>query len=306
MTYSWESWGPINYHISSPLRGLKNEMFFLNPTGIPPGKSQINISHSWINIWNYKKDYFKIDMEVLSSDVMISTGLKNNQVIHVNLPFYYISGGALDSTIEKFHSSIGITNANREVSPHNDIAYWIKDRQGNEFSVSRKYLRGLDMGHANIIYQKIHGLGSPLRKSFAVNIKAPVSPAEKLFESWRTDVTVSYTWTYRTGKNINHLTFGVTDFGSDTLDNIKLRDLNKSLFYAIEIPLGNNKRKIIQLLINEKLTDDIPKFDRPTYIVNWGYKIKRRNTIFTFSIIENILQFDNSPDIGFFAGRSFQ
>ena len=300
-----EVFGPINYHISSPVRGLKNELFKIYPQQIEKGSVFFETSYSWINIWNYKKDFFLIDMEVLSVDYFISHAISQKELVSVNIPVYYISGGHLDSAIEKFHNSLGLTNANREQFSRNKVNYEIKDTKGNIFSIPSEKLEGYDMGNLNLIYQKSMCDNSNLTKAFGINFKIPVSPMNEVFETIekkKTDLTLSYSWTLKKKKENHHLQIANTIFGKNSLGDIKIERTNATVFYAYEKKVRKNFHVLYQFQIDEKISKYVPEFDKPTHIMNFGFKYKEKNRVYTFSIIENMIVHDNSPDIGFFFG----
>jgi hypothetical protein len=298
-------WGPIYYHISSPLRGLKNEMIPMTPFPMKEKDFSYRISYSWANIWNYKKDYFMIDLEVFSIDHMISIGLKNDYILNINLPLYYISGGVLDSEIEHFHSSLGITNANREIQPRDSMRYWVKDIYGNNFEIPEHDLRGLERGNINIILQKNIFTNPSLPRGIFINFQLPTNNLSNTLNVKKGDITLSYAWIFNTGHKYHYLNLGLTKFRENFLGPISFKKYNTSLSYTAETVLNHRKHAFFQLQINRKITDDVPEFDKSTYIVNYGWKWKKGRNIFTFSFIENILNFDNSPDVGFYFSREF-
>ncbi len=299
-------WGPINYHISSPMRGMKNELQNFVPFTLPRKSTTLTISDSIVNIWNYNPKYFIIDMEILSHELLFNHGISKTETISINIPFYYIGGGFLDSTIEHFHNLLGITNANREIRPKDSLIASMSDINGNSYKMDQNELEGLKTGNINLIYQKNLFQNINSSRSLFINLKIPTSDF-LMDEKDDYDVTVSYSFSQKNSSNIfQYFILGMTSFANPNLGPIPLKKYTTSFLYALERPMSKTIRSIIQLQINQKITDVVPKFNENTYILNWGWKIKRKNRIFTFSIIENLLKFDNSPDFGLYFSRSFR
>ncbi|MCK9224830.1 MAG: DUF3187 family protein [Candidatus Muirbacterium halophilum] len=298
-------WGPIHYHISSPLRGLKNNLIPMTPFPMKAGDYKYRTSYSWINVWNYKKDYFMIDLEVLSMDHMLSIGFKNDYVVNINFPLYYLNGGILDREIENFHSALGITNANREIQPRNSMKYWVKDIYGNVFETTKKELQGLDRGNINIILQKNIYSNPKLPRGFFLNFQLPTKTLSETLNVKKGDITVSYAWVFNTGQKFHYINVGLTKFRENFLGPIHFEKYNAGIFYTVETVLNSKKHAFFQLQFSQKITKDVPEFDKSTYIVNYGWKWKNGRNVFTFSFMENILNFDNSPDVGFYFSREF-
>ena len=299
-------WGPINYHISSPMRGMKNELQNFVPFTLPDKKTTLTISDSLVNIWNYHPNNFIIDMELLAHEFLLNHGLSSDETISLSLPFYYIDGGFLDSTIEKTHDLLGISNAYRDVRPKDSLLAHMTEINGNTFSMNEDKLGGLKTGNVNLIYQKNFYQDTNTSRSIFFNVKIPTTDF-LMDKKDDYDMTISYSMSRKTQNTFYHYFIaGITIFANPNLGPIPLRKNIFSFFYALERPLTENVRSIIQLQINQKVTDVVPKFDENTYILNWGWKIRRKNTILTFSIIENLLKFYNSPDFGFYFSRSYR
>jgi hypothetical protein len=78
-----------------------------------------------------------------------------------------------------------------------------------------------------------------------------------------------------------------------------------ALLTTIEYPWTDRFSIILQQLINTGAAEDFYQFSESTYELTLGLKAEfLTNTFFEFGLIENLWNFDNSPDLGLHFGLS--
>ncbi|MCB1137235.1 MAG: DUF3187 family protein [Leptospiraceae bacterium] len=83
------------------------------------GEARIQFSAGWMNVWSIQSDRFILDGEEIRLNASMSYGLTDRFRIGVSAPYIIQGGGIFDHTIERFHSSFGITQGQRDRFPRN-------------------------------------------------------------------------------------------------------------------------------------------------------------------------------------------
>ncbi|MEQ8352068.1 MAG: DUF3187 family protein [Leptospiraceae bacterium] len=94
------------------------------PRGDEPwvqGDWQIVIAANWMNVWSIQSDRFILDGEEVSLNAGLAYGLSDRIRIGVVAPYVIQGGGILDESIERFHSSIGVTQGQRDRFPRDQM-----------------------------------------------------------------------------------------------------------------------------------------------------------------------------------------
>ena len=94
------------------------------PRGDEPwvrGDWQMVLAANWMNVWSIQSDRFILDGEEVSLNAGLAYGLSDRIRIGLVAPYIIQGGGVLDSTIERFHSSIGVTQGQRDRFPRNRL-----------------------------------------------------------------------------------------------------------------------------------------------------------------------------------------
>ena len=78
-----------------------------------------------------------------------------------------------------------------------------------------------------------------------------------------------------------------------------------SALTALEVPLSNRYSILAQYLFNTGSAEDFYEFSESTHEVTLGARGEVfRNTVFEFGLMENLLHYDNSADLGIHFGVS--
>ncbi|MBI38804.1 MAG: hypothetical protein CMF59_04335 [Leptospiraceae bacterium] len=94
------------------------------PRGDEPwvrGDWQMVLAANWMNVWSIQSDRFILDGEEISLNAGLAYGLSDRIRIGLVAPYIVQGGGVLDSSIERFHSSIGVTQGQRDQFPRNRL-----------------------------------------------------------------------------------------------------------------------------------------------------------------------------------------
>jgi hypothetical protein len=92
-------------------------------------------------------------------------------------------------------------------------------------------------------------------------------------------------------------------FGTEHLAGIELRPTQYSGLGALEWRFDSNMSLLLQYLVSQGVAKDLGDFSQTSNEITLGFKWElAERTVFEFGLIENIINFNNSPDFGLHAG----
>ncbi len=241
---------------------------------------------------------FYIDGEFQFLELVAHYGITDRLDIGFAVTHLDFSGGYLDGTIFDFHDQFGYGQQGRNFVADEQFQIVIgQDGQG---------LTLLDgppsggFGDPSLFFR--YFLGQRGRWSFSLGggIKVPVAD-ERFLSSGNWDLGL--TWTAQASWKKNALFFNLAaveagEFEDQGVDPPILPSLNVSWIRAF----GKNRqnRVFLQLLVAEHAFSDLFDSDLSELELQFtlGFKRATRAGVFGFGLTENILAYDNTPDIG--------
>jgi hypothetical protein len=96
-------------------------------------------------------------------------------------------------------------------------------------------------------------------------------------------------------------------FGRESYFGLKLRTTQWSALAALELNVISDFSVIGQLLVTSGGIDGLKHLSDPCYEVTAGFKWEfLKGMILDFAIVENVINFENSPDFGIHGGLTFR
>ena len=121
------------------------------------------------------------------------------------------------------------------------------------------------------------------------------------------DVGVSVSVSRRFGDCYGYISLGHAWFGNETFRGLDIRSNQVSGLGAIEWRYRPRRSVIIQYLVSEGVAENRSPFSLPSHEITLGWKGELRSkVVLEFGVIENLINFDNSPDVGFHGGVSYR
>lgn len=301
---SEQPFGFIENRSQSPLQQLRFGPIHHLPWILPNNSYSFSLRHNWTNMWLDKADAYHIDAEIHELNARYRVGLGHGFEIGAEFPMRYVSGGMLDGMIESFHRSFGIGNAGRDSYPRDDFAFMVKNGVGEGgWSEMETEPTGWKLGNATVALSADLGRFIPERFMGVITfeIKLPTGARIEFFGRQKIDLSLSLSTATRTGPLHWYLSSAVTYFGDDEMIDIELRRWHFSNLIGLEYTAGNGAYAwTVQLLAENGVARDFYKFSDASYEMMFGHKrhLSERLTL-EVGFIENVLAFDNSPDVGF-------
>lgn len=250
-------------------------------------------------------DAFYFDGSIAVLNLTFHYGLSERLAFYGILPVHHYHGGSLDGAIENFHESAGFSDFGRPL-----VA---RDRFQAYFKVGDRELLMAEQPRNTGLADPVIGVRSRGWKWHAWDVvleaalKLPWGADDALFSSGHIDIgtqlSLQRTWD-RHGLyfSFNHVLFR----GSDDFGNAVHRQI-PGLTAAWETRLGDATTGIVQVSAARSVfrsgTD--PELSAHQYQVSAGLRHRRGNVYYTFALTENVINFQNTPDIGFHFGMAF-
>jgi hypothetical protein len=255
---------------------------------------------AWTNTWVDKKTY-TLDYEMLDTYVALSYAFNKR----FELGFFFENrsffGGYMDSTIENFHDWFGIGQSGRDGANHNQSRVILRDDQGNiltDFGADKFENNGLGFVAQYVIHP-----GTTLWPAICVNgqlryaLKEPdiimdnnepldtyigIGLSKRLSEKWHT-----------------HSNMGYTHYGQTEFENMELESNALSGMLAIAYDWTTNFSLLAQYLFHEGVINNFGKLSNYSHEIVLGFKwMTDHGSMVEAGVIENIIDTDNSPDVG--------
>ncbi len=306
-------------HIEIPPLGpslvFRETPAFLHSPAQAPGGVRLNVALNWLNYWllavqsdipyepgadpetfPFRYGSFLVDMEVLSATLRAEWQVSGRWRLDAALPVYAVGGGVLDGFIEGFHNAFSIDNHHREWRPRDRAGIFYIRRDGTLLRMEGGDLEGGHWGNAvaGAAFSLWDGRTSA---SLRLSVKAPTASLE-FFGSNGWDGSLQWTWAWCRGVVCGYHAAGYTRHGSPGDGEMDLVMDRLSLMSAFEMRLSPRNSLLLQALWTTPYAD-YPAIDDPVFEVTLGLKKRLRNAILEAAFIENLLFYDNSPDIGF-------
>lgn len=247
-------------------------------------------------------DAFYFDGSISVLNLSWHYGISDDVAIYGVLPVHRYHGGSLDSTIESFHDKAGFSDFGRDLVARDQFQGFFKVGESETVlaeaprgtGIADPVLgirhRGLQLGAWDVVLE--------------LAAKLPVGADDPLFSSGHTDIGAQFSlqrqWQdHGVYLSASYVHFGGSkDFGASVNRNIP------SITLAWETRVGHSTSAILQATAARSVFagDTDPELSANQYQVSAGVRHVSGAMHYTFAITENLVNFNNTPDIGFHIG----
>ncbi len=307
--------GPLEIAPLGPSLFFRETPAFLFPPPQAPGELRSAVTLNWLNYWllnveaevpftpgddpaTFPFEYgtFLVDMEALSLTPRLEWQAGRRVRLDVALPVVALGGGILDGLIEEFHAFLSVSNHLRELRPRGETGVTYVLRDGTVVAIEGDDLRGLHLGNA------VAGLTVPLWQGESpANVRLAVSaPTASLdfLDTGGWDTTLQWTWSWCATTLCGYHGAGITHYGAEGDGFVELYSDRLSLMSAVEWRLSGRTSVLVQGLLGSPYAD-YPAIEEPVVELTFGFKKRLGEGVLEVGFVENLLFYDNSPDIGF-------
>ncbi len=301
--------GPLTLRAHSPATILRLSPTPEVPTLAAPGTWRIAELVSWTNYFDYDPERYIVDAEAVRFATRVAYGAGERLELGLELPFSHRGGGVLDATIERFHRAFSLSNGQRETQPRNQYRVWIKGSEGRPDFELRDGQAG--WGTEDLIasarFCLLEECGASESLIATVLVKLPSVRAPTLYSTGGLDTGASLSAAKGIGRFTWYGMAAVMRYGQTSEIPLTLNRWQYSAFAAAEYSLSPQTSLLLQLLATSPTAKGFGDFGRWSLEAAFGLKRRLWQTWFVeFGILENLLIYDNSPDVGLHLGLTWR
>lgn len=308
--FSNVGYGPLALYAQSPFQSLRLAMRPRTPSTLGRGQLQLRGTATWVNVWNVdefdlpeeEREFF-LDTEMLQVALSLAYGITDTVEIEGELQDRSRFGGTMDGFIEGFHNVFGIDQSGRDQHPRDSFDVQLRP-EGQPAVLLDDDDRGSYTRSVQATIQHNVTCGTARLPAFSYSFTAR-------YDTLDVDLTGGNPWDFgasvaasrRFGKVYLYATLGYGVFGRSTFRGIELEDSQFSWMLAVEWRFAARLSLLVQYLWTEGVIEDFGPFSAASNEITLGLKweVHRKGTL-EVGLIENIIEFDNSPDFGFHVG----
>ncbi len=301
--------GPLTLRAHSPATILRLSPTPEAPSLAAPGSWRVAELVSWTNYFDYDPERYIIDAEAVRFATRIAYGASHRLELGLELPFSHRGGGVLDATIERFHRAFSLSNGQRETQPRNQYRVWIKGSNGRPDFELRDENAG--WGAEDLIASARFCLLGECKASASLvataMVKLPSVRTPTLYTTGGLDVGGSLSAAKGIGRTTFYGMAAAMRYGETSEIPLALNRWQYSAFAGVEYSLSPRTSLLLQLLGTSPTADGFGDFGRWSLEAALGFKRRLWQRWFVeFGIIENLLIYDNSPDVGVHLGLTWR
>jgi len=308
--FSHVGYGPLSVVAQSAFQSLRLGMQPRTPSTLGKGQYEIQAFSTWSNFWAVDGDvsspdkrYF-LDYETLQTTLGFAYGISDKLELEVEYQGRSRFGGQLDGLSEGFHDLFGIDQNGRDEVEHGLFRLDLDPGDGRGPVSLDRSDRGAFSRTLGIAFQ--HNLTCGSRRlpaiSYSVELRHDLRNRD-LRGGNDLDVGVSVSASRRIRRFYFYGSLGNAWFGNDDFRGLELRDTQWSAMLAVEWRFWARASLLLHWLGTAGLVDDFDPFDKRADEFTLGIKTELRDRgVLEIGLIENLISFDNTPDVGYHIG----
>lgn len=295
--------GPLTIRSLSPAQSLRLSPIPRSPYGLPEGQTELQFNIAVASVYSSQEGLFVLDYHFTDTRFAINQGFTNNWSAEVSINERRIVNAHLDQLTLEFHDLFGIDQNGREAA--------VKD--GTNIQISEY---GIDLGNEvrgqtsqtiGISVQKVLADKSIGWPAIAVNFNMSYEMLhDGLIEHGAFDYGVQFSIAQKKSNGYAYGNLSYTEFGSDDVLGLPLIDHQFSGMFGYEFNMDRDEAFLLQYLFSEGVVDDMGELSEYSHEIHIGYKWRTESYLFEAGLVENIVNFENSPDVAFTFGVTYK
>ena len=284
----------------SPGYILRPSSLFVLSAFRPRGSSRLDFDLHWANVWAYEPGEYRIDGEWWRGCARFTYTPGDRLAAGLALPIIGRTGGFADGAIEGFHQVFGFGTAHRDEFPRNHTETSVRLNGENKVLNA-----GDSWGLGDVTFFLASRLSDGDALLPALSLQGELSLPTGDSEAWRGLGTIAAGLSLMASKRLGRspfLFFGGLSLQYTPTDDITGIEMHREVWAALaglECRLTPSFSLLAQYLGSSPIAKDFFAFSEPCHEVSAGFKWRLRpTTTVEFGVVENILIFDNSADIG--------
>ncbi len=296
--------GPILMRAESPLAILRFSPTPEPPVTLDPGQWQVEMLTSWCNYFDVDPALYTIDAESLRFSLHAAYGFAPRFDVKVALPVAYRGGGILDRFITDFEGLLKVPNEARKQAPRNRYLILIRGQNGQTYERSGGDAGwGIEDATVSVRYQLAEGTATKPAITLSGGVKVPTGRQASLYSSGGYDLAAGVSLGQRLGRFNLYASAFAMHYATTELVGVRLTSTQNSLFAGLEFRKSARTSWVLQGLRTSPGAEHFGGLSRNSYELTLGFKhVLGPHLLLEASLLENLIIFDNSPDVGFHVG----
>jgi len=296
----WEgTLGPLNIRSMAPGQALRLAPLPRSPYGLPAGENELQLHIAAASIYLSSPDIYLVDFNFTDTRIAINHGFDNGWSAELSFNDRRIQNLYLDEIVVAFHDALGIEQNGRDENI-NQTRINIPQYSANFGSE----LEGAFSQTLGLSIQKILIDKTIEWPALALIFNSSIETLSNgMIEKGSVDYGLQLTLAQKKSSGYLFANMSYTRFGSDkTLNVIPLAEDQFSGMLGYEFYVDTNEAFIVQYLFSEGVIVDLGALEDISHEIHLGYKWRTKQNIFEVGLVENIVNFDNGPDVAFTFG----
>jgi hypothetical protein len=273
------------------------------PSSLPAGVVELHVSEDWARVLSVRDEWL-LDYDVLRSNLDLSVGLMDRLRLDFDYETATRTTGYLDTFIIGFHRTFNLSIGNRRQYANHPQRIEIHPRDGSPPVIidehdPQPYQQSL---LASTQYALVEGDDQLPVISASLSLRRMLAPGDLTLGS-PVDVGMSVSMAKSVGPLNTYLGASVAWFGNQDLSGLRLRPLLWSGVFGLEFRWYDWMSVTGQYLVTSGGVDSLGDLSRPSHEITAGFKWDLGGgALLEFAILENVINFFNSPDFGVHLG----
>lgn len=291
--------GPLSIRSMAPGQALRLAPLPRSPYGLPEGQTELQLNIAGASIYLQAADLYLIDFNFTDTRIAANHGFANGWSAELSFNDRRIVNLYFDEIVVAFHDALGIEQNGRDENINESHVRIL------EHSVSlNKELNGIFSQSIGLMVQKVIIDKSVEWPALAVITNMSLETrSDGMIERNSVDYGVQLSLAQKKSNGYWYTNLSYTKFGSDTtLGTVPLAEQQWSGMLGYEFTRNENRAFIIQYLFSEGVVERLGALAKVSHEIHLGYKWRIKNNLFEVGMVENIINFDNGPDVAFTFG----
>jgi uncharacterized protein DUF3187 len=291
--------GPLNIRSLSPGQALRLAPLPRSPYGLPAGETEIQFHIAAASVFLEVPDVYLIDFNFTDTRLAFNRGFDNGWSAEFSFNDRRIQNLYLDKVVEAFHDALGIAQNGRDINL-NETRIIIPQYSANFSSeLDGAFSQTLGLSIQKVLIDK-----SVKWPAVAININTSLETLKNgMIEKGAFDYGLQLSLAQKKTSGYLFSNISYTHFGSNkTLNLVPLEKTQLTGMLGYEFTVTKDEAFIMQYLFSEGVIKNIQGLDDMSHEIHFGYKWRTEQNIIEVGLVENIVNFDNGPDVAFTFG----
>lgn len=296
--------GPLTIRSLSPAQSLRLAPIPRSPYGLPEGNIELQINSAAASIFiDDEEGRFTLDYHFTDTRLAMKMGFAERWSAEISFNDRRVVNAHLDQLTEEFHDLFGISQNGRLDVDSNDTRLSIP-----EYGIDLgRELKGVLSQTVGLSIQKVLVDKSINWPATAVNFNMSYETlGDGMIEQGSFDYGIQFSIADKRAGGYTYGNISYTQFGSDNSIGIPLAESQLSGMLGYEFTVADHQAFIMQYLFSQGVVENLGALDDVSHEIHLGYKWRTASYLWELGLVENIVNFDNSPDVAFTFGMTYR